>query len=98
MTRKMKYGNRGHNIPCNLVGTQKCYITSQNHGYEVLLNRENTEWQELFVNSNDGSNEGLIHKTKPYFSVQFHPEAERDLQIPNFYLKYLLIGVTMSLM
>ena len=34
---KMKYGNRGHNIPCNLVGTQKCYITSQNHGYEVIL-------------------------------------------------------------
>ena len=37
----MKYGNRGHNIPCNLVGTQKCYITSQNHGYEVLPNENN---------------------------------------------------------
>jgi aspartate carbamoyltransferase len=72
---KMKYGNRGHNIPCNLVGTKKCYITSQNHGYEVLLNQNNDDWQELFINSNDGSNEGLIHKTKPYFSVQFHPEA-----------------------
>ena len=36
---KMKYGNRGHNIPCNLVGTNKCYITSQNHGYEVILNK-----------------------------------------------------------
>ena len=71
----MKYGNRGHNIPCNLVGTQKCYITSQNHGYEVLLSEKETEWKELFVNSNDGSNEGLIHLTKPYFSVQFHPEA-----------------------
>ena len=72
---KMKYGNRGHNIPCNLVGTQKCYITSQNHGYEVLLNKNSSQWNELFVNSNDGSNEGLIHSTKPYFSVQFHPEA-----------------------
>lgn len=71
---KMKYGNRGHNIPCNLVGTQKCYITSQNHGYEVLLN-ESSEFEELFVNSNDGSNEGLIHLSKPIFSVQFHPEA-----------------------
>jgi len=76
---KMKYGNRGHNIPCNLVGTKKCYITSQNHGYEVLQNMNVNEnenmWRELFVNSNDGSNEGLIHMEKPYFSVQFHPEA-----------------------
>ena len=71
---KMKYGNRGHNIPCNLIGTQKCYITSQNHGYEVLLNNNVSEWKELFVNSNDGSNEGLIHLNKPIFSVQFHPE------------------------
>ena len=59
----MKYGNRGHNIPCNLIGTQKCYITSQNHGYEVIMNKNNprNKWKELFVNSNDGSNEGLIH-------------------------------------
>ena len=74
----MKYGNRGHNIPCNLVGTNKCYITSQNHGFEVLLNDEDivdSGWQELFKNSNDGSNEGLIHQNKPFFSVQFHPEA-----------------------
>ena len=73
---KMKYGNRGHNIPCNLVGTQKCYITSQNHGFEVILDKaQETEWNELFVNSNDGSNEGLIHNSLPYFSVQFHPEG-----------------------
>ena len=74
---KMKYGNRGHNIPCNLVGTKKCYITSQNHGYEVLVNHDakQSQWAPLFVNSNDGSNEGLIHKEKPIFSVQFHPEA-----------------------
>ena len=71
---KMKYGNRGHNIPCNLIGTQKCYITSQNHGYEVLP-KNGDFWKELFVNSNDSSNEGLIHMEKPYFSVQFHPEA-----------------------
>ena len=86
----MKYGNRGHNIPCNLVGTQKCYITSQNHGYEVLLNNENTEWQELFVNSNDGSNEGLIHKRKPYFSVQFHPEARAGPTDTEFLFKIFI--------
>ena len=80
--RRMKYGNRGHNIPCNLVGTNKCYITSQNHGFEVLLNSNvegenlvDSGWKELFRNSNDGSNEGLIHLEKPFFSVQFHPEA-----------------------
>ena len=73
--KKMKYGNRGHNIPCNLVNTKKCYITSQNHGYEVILDKNNKEWKELFINSNDNSNEGLIHINKPFFSVQFHPEA-----------------------
>lgn len=73
---RMKYGNRGHNVPCNLVGTEKCYITSQNHGFEVKLQRnENINWKELFVNCNDGTNEGLIHTKKPIFSVQFHPEA-----------------------
>ena len=74
---KMKYGNRGHNIPCNLIGTQKCYITSQNHGFEVVLPEENhnSKWTELFVNSNDNSNEGIINLEKPFFSVQFHPEA-----------------------
>ena len=82
--QRMKYGNRGHNIPCNLVGTKKCYITSQNHGYEVILNKDNKEWQELFVNSNDKSNEGLIHVNKPIFSVQFHPEARAGPQIPCY--------------
>ena len=72
---KMKYGNRGHNIPCNLVGTEKCFITSQNHGYEVKLNNNSNDWKELFVNCNDNSNEGLINIKKPIFSVQFHPEA-----------------------
>ena len=45
---KMNYGNRGHNIPCNLVGTNKCYITSQNHGFEVILNN-NSEWKEFLL-------------------------------------------------
>jgi carbamoyl-phosphate synthase/aspartate carbamoyltransferase/dihydroorotase len=75
-TRKMKYGNRGQNIPCRLSNTQKCYITTQNHGYVVDKTTLPEEWGELFVNANDGTNEGIYHKSKPYFSVQFHPEAK----------------------
>ncbi len=72
---KLKYGHRGHNQPVRLVGTAKCYITSQNHGYAVNAKTLDTDWEELFVNMNDGSNEGIKHKSKPWFSSQFHPEA-----------------------
>ncbi|KAK8010386.1 aspartate carbamoyltransferase catalytic subunit [Apiospora arundinis] len=74
-TKKMKFGNRGHNIPCTSMVTGKCHITSQNHGYEVDAKSLSSDWQELFVNANDGSNEGIMHVSKPYFSVQFHPES-----------------------
>ncbi|KAJ9138836.1 Protein pyrABCN [Pleurostoma richardsiae] len=74
-TVKMKFGNRGHNIPCTSMVTGKCHITSQNHGYAVDSTSLPSEWQELFVNANDGSNEGIMHTSKPYFSVQFHPES-----------------------
>jgi len=72
---KLKYGHRSHNQPVRLVGTDKCYITSQNHGYAVDAHSLGTDWEELFVNMNDGSNEGIRHKTNPWFSSQFHPEA-----------------------
>ena len=72
---KLKYGHRSHNQPVRLVGTDKCYITSQNHGYAVDGKTLGSEWSELFVNMNDGSNEGIRHKTKPWFTSQFHPEA-----------------------
>ena len=74
-TKKMKFGNRGHNIPCTSMVTGKCHITSQNHGFEVDASSLPTGWKELFVNANDGSNEGIMHVNKPYFSVQFHPES-----------------------
>jgi carbamoyl-phosphate synthase/aspartate carbamoyltransferase len=74
-TVKMKFGNRGHNIPCTSMVTGKCHITSQNHGFAVDAKSLPTEWNELFVNANDGSNEGIMHVSKPYFSVQFHPES-----------------------
>jgi carbamoyl-phosphate synthase/aspartate carbamoyltransferase len=74
-TSKMKFGNRGHNIPCTSLITGRCYITSQNHGYAVDAKSLPEGWEELFVNANDASNEGIFHKTLPFFSVQFHPES-----------------------
>jgi carbamoyl-phosphate synthase/aspartate carbamoyltransferase len=74
-TIKMKFGNRGHNIPCTSMITGKCHITSQNHGYAVDATTLPAGWEELFVNANDGSNEGIRHVSRPFFSVQFHPES-----------------------
>jgi carbamoyl-phosphate synthase small subunit len=72
---KLKYGHRSHNQPVREVGTDRCYITSQNHGYAVDAKTLGADWRELFVNMNDGSNEGVCHQTNPWFSSQFHPEA-----------------------
>lgn len=72
---KLKYGHRSHNQPVRMVGTERCFITSQNHGYAVDNNTLGADWEPLFINMNDGSNEGIKHKTNPWFSAQFHPEA-----------------------
>ena len=72
---KLKYGHRSHNQPVRQVGTPRCFITSQNHGYAVDNNTLGEDWEPLFINMNDGSNEGIRHKRNPWFSAQFHPEA-----------------------
>lgn len=72
---KLKYGHRSHNQPVRMVGTDRCFITSQNHGYAVDNNTLGKEWEPLFINMNDGSNEGIRHRENPWFSAQFHPEA-----------------------
>ena len=72
---KLKYGHRSHNQPVRMVGTERCFITSQNHGYAVDNNTLGAGWEPLFINMNDGSNEGIRHKRNPWFSAQFHPEA-----------------------
>uniref|UniRef100_A0A7N6B3K3 Multifunctional protein CAD n=1 Tax=Anabas testudineus TaxID=64144 RepID=A0A7N6B3K3_ANATE len=73
-TYKMKYGNRGHNQPCIHKGTDRCFITSQNHGFAVDPKTLPRDWDVLFTNANDHTSEGIVHNTQPLFSVQFHPE------------------------
>jgi len=73
--RKLKYGHRGHNQPVRRVGTDTCFVTSQNHGFVVDNDTLPDGWEPLFINMNDGTNEGIRHKSKPFFSAQFHPEA-----------------------
>lgn len=74
-TYKLKYGHRAQNQPCTLNGGKRCFITSQNHGFAVDMKTLSSDWEEYFVNANDGTNEGIKHKTKPFFAVQFHPEG-----------------------
>jgi carbamoyl-phosphate synthase small subunit len=74
-TYKLKYGHRSHNQPCNEMGTKRCFITTQNHGFAIDSKSLSQDWREWFYNDNDGTNEGLLHISKPFFGAQFHPEA-----------------------
>lgn len=74
-TYKLKFGHRSQNQPCIESGSNRCYITSQNHGYAVDSDTLPEDWREWFFNNNDGTNEGIIHISKPFFGSQFHPEA-----------------------
>lgn len=72
-TQKLKFGHRSQNQPCLLEGSKRCFITTQNHGFAVSSIPKG--FKPWFRNANDGSNEGMLHKNKPFMSVQFHPEA-----------------------
>lgn len=74
-TYKLKYGHRSHNQPVSMMGSTRAFITTQNHGFAVDNTTLGSDWEPLFVNMNDGTNEGIRHKSKPFFSAQFHPEA-----------------------
>lgn len=74
-TYKLPYGHRAHNHPVIKAGTNECYITSQNHGFALDTATLPKEWEASYININDGTNEGIRHRTKPFFSSQFHPEA-----------------------
>ncbi len=79
-TFKLKFGNRGQNQPCVDLLSSRVYITPQNHGFAVDNQTLPMGWKPYFINVNDGTNEGLLHSSKPFFSVQFHPEARAGPQ------------------
>ncbi|KAI5292589.1 Multifunctional pyrimidine synthesis protein CAD, partial [Ascosphaera atra] len=93
-TIKLKYGNRAHNIPALDLTTGQCHITSQNHGYAVDASTLPDEWRPYFVNLNDSSNEGMIHKTRPIFSTQFHPEAKGGPEDSSYLFDLYVDSVT----
>jgi carbamoyl-phosphate synthase small subunit len=84
---KLTYGHRSHNQPVLKVNTHNAYITSQNHGFVVDGSTLTNEWEPLFINLNDNTNEGMKHKTKPFFSAQFHPEASGGPSDTKFLFK-----------
>ena len=89
-TYKLKYGHRSQNQPCVEVGTKRCYIASQNHGYAVDSDTLPEDWREWFYNNNDGTNEGILHISKPFFGAQFHPEASPGPDDTEFLLDMFL--------
>ncbi|MCW1949698.1 MAG: glutamine-hydrolyzing carbamoyl-phosphate synthase small subunit [Candidatus Shapirobacteria bacterium] len=90
-TYKLKLGHRGQNQPCKLVGGQRCFMTTQNHGFAI--GKIPKGFKPWFVNANDETNEGIIHEKLPFMSVQFHPEASpgtRDTEwLFDFFVKNL---------
>lgn len=74
-TYRLKFGHRGHNVPCLESATNHGVITSQNHGYAIDEKSLPKDWKVLYRNLNDDSVEGIQHVSMPFFSVQFHPEA-----------------------
>ncbi|MDR2180009.1 MAG: glutamine-hydrolyzing carbamoyl-phosphate synthase small subunit [Synergistaceae bacterium] len=95
-TYKLKYGHRSHNQPVQVYGTNKCFVTSQNHGYAVDTETLPGEWEPLFVNMNDQTNEGIRHKTKPFFSAQFHPEASSGPTDTEFLFDRFMAAMNMQ--
>ncbi len=84
-TFKLKYGHRGQNKPCVDLRLNRCMVTSQNHGYSVLPESlEGTELEPWFINADDKTIEGVIHKSKPCLAVQFHPEGSPGPLDPSY--------------
>ncbi|MDP9249526.1 MAG: glutamine-hydrolyzing carbamoyl-phosphate synthase small subunit [bacterium] len=93
-TYKMKFGHRSQNQPVVLAGTDKCYLTTQNHGFAVK--KVPKGFKEWFVNANDGTNEGIIHATLPVMAVQFHPESSPGPLDTDWVFDYFLVRAGMT--
>jgi len=87
-TYKLPFGHRSQNQPCILKGTKRCYLTTQNHGFAVK--KIPTGFTEWFTNANDSTNEGIIHKSLPIMSVQFHPESSPGPMDTDWVFDYFL--------
>jgi len=87
---KLKYGHRSQNQPARKTETERCYITSQNHGYAVDPKTLPSDWEDWFVNVNDGTNEGIRHKRLPFRSIQFHPESNPGSKDTEFLFDWFL--------
>ena len=72
-TSKLKFGHRSQNQPCIMTESSRCYITTQNHGFVVSTLPD--KFKPWFINANDNTNEGMIHESLPFMSIQFHPES-----------------------
>lgn len=90
---KMKFGHRSHNQPVLDLASGRAYLTSQNHGYAIDPSALATDWEPWFINLNDGSNEGIRHRRKPFRSVQFHPEAAAGPRDTRFIFDEFLAAV-----
>lgn len=88
-TRKMKYGHRGANQPVKNLETGRVYISSQNHGYEVISDSISGNGKLSFINANDNTCEGIDYDDLNAFTVQFHPEACGGPHDANFCLTNL---------
>lgn len=93
-TYKLKYGHRSANQPCSDQGDNRCYITSQNHGFAIDEKTLPKGWKVWFKNTNDGTVEGIKHSTKPWFSVQFHPEASPGPEDAAYLFDYFIEKLT----
>ncbi|MCH5186550.1 MAG: glutamine-hydrolyzing carbamoyl-phosphate synthase small subunit [Oscillospiraceae bacterium] len=90
-TQKLKFGHHGGNHPVKDISTGRVYITSQNHNY--IVSELPPDVVTTFINVNDGTVEGIAHKTLPIQSVQFHPEASPGPKDSSFLFDRFLKGV-----